>query len=123
MNVKIYPFSISLCVLNQTTVQRKYGVAFLHSWLYTLGVFTSAHWCRPCKQPMTYAANMLSSVACWSIKVSIAQFLIERQSWILQNCLMCTHLQSSGSRTTLNSIGAVWYSVALCMLKRIPSLV
>ncbi len=37
MNVKIHHFSIRLCVLSRTTVQQKCGVAFLHSWLLTLG--------------------------------------------------------------------------------------
>ncbi len=33
MNVEIHHFSIRLCVLSPTMVQRKCGVAFLHSWL------------------------------------------------------------------------------------------
>ncbi len=39
MNVKIRGFSIMLCELSRTTVQQKCGVAFLHSWLYTIGGF------------------------------------------------------------------------------------
>ncbi len=43
MNVKIHNFSLRLCVLNRTTVQRKCGVVCLHSWLYTLGAFDFSH--------------------------------------------------------------------------------
>ncbi len=43
MKAKIHHFSIKLCVLSRTTVQRKCRVAFLHSWLYTLTDFDSPH--------------------------------------------------------------------------------
>ncbi len=44
MNIKIRHFSIMLCVLSRTRIQRKYGVAILHSWFYILGGFGSTHW-------------------------------------------------------------------------------
>ncbi len=43
MNVKIHHFSVRLCVLSQTTVQQKCGVAFLHSWLGTQECFGRTH--------------------------------------------------------------------------------
>ncbi len=41
MNVKTHHFSIKLCVLSWTTVQRKCAIAFLHSQFYTLGGFVT----------------------------------------------------------------------------------
>ncbi len=39
MNEKNHHFSIRLPLSSQTTGKRKYGVAFLHSQLFTLGGF------------------------------------------------------------------------------------
>ncbi len=43
MNVKVHYFSIRLCLLSRTMVQRKYGVDFLHSWHGTIEGFDFGH--------------------------------------------------------------------------------
>ncbi len=43
MKVKIPRFSLTLFASSRTTVQRKCGAAFLHSWFYTLGGFASTY--------------------------------------------------------------------------------
>ncbi len=105
MNVKIHHFSIRQWVLGQTMAQQKCSVAFLHSWLYTLGGFDT---CRPssmtahmvlmftsiiCERPTSSTFRSSTNIACHFNTVNLVQHLSQYASFDLESVLITVLLR------------------------------
>ncbi len=94
---KINNFSVRLCVLSRTMVQWKCGVAFLHSWLHTLGGFLLVHESELSPSTHSHQGELNAHTWDWH-SYSLHYFCIDEPSWGDSSCLGLAHTSAGRSR-------------------------